>query len=307
MNRVNLLPGQRTAVVLATMPLVVLALAVCHAQTSGILEKREQPVAYLLETDGNLSFEEVSSPGIAGRFTEQETGLFNFGQTRSGCWIRFNPRKLAPPGSTGTLYVSFVQPTLEQVVLYVPRALGEASHSVRLNAGWMYGAEHDDQGFNYPVFQLGEGATAGECFAYVKTPFSLNFVLRVDDEGTHQQTRKMTFLVQGLLFGILAAMALYNLFLFLFLRERAYCLYVLYLLSLGAYQAELVGLTRVLDPAVRGLLIPQGALIAALTAILATEFTRSYLNTSHNCPKLDVALRVTRWILVVPIVLTLAG
>ncbi|MDC7220587.1 MAG: diguanylate cyclase [Spirochaetales bacterium] len=88
----------------------------------------------------------------------------------------------------------------------------------------------------------------------------------------------------GLYFGIMGAMALYNFFLFIFLRDRNYLFYVLYLTS---FVLALMGANR-LDTMY---LWPNSPLMANLeqpifynlTFLFGGLFCRSFLNTKKNC------------------------
>lgn len=97
----------------------------------------------------------------------------------------------------------------------------------------------------------------------------------------------------GIYCGIVLAMVLYNLFLFISIRDRNYLLYLIYAVSLGLLQCNLNGTTyQFLWPNwVRWNNISCPLVIGAGYVFL-TLFTKSVLETKRLVPKLDKGLNV---------------
>ncbi|MEZ4761356.1 MAG: 7TM-DISM domain-containing protein [Flavobacteriales bacterium] len=84
--------------------------------------------------------------------------------------------------------------------------------------------------------------------------------------------------------GIMLVMAVYNLFIFLSIRDRSYMFYVLYILSVLAAQLAFVGIAPVVvAPSLTFLASKASILLTTVTAICASEFLRHFLHTTNGC------------------------
>ncbi len=114
--------------------------------------------------------------------------------------------------------------------------------------------------------------------------------------------------VWGLLLGAIAALALYNLFIYMSLHERAYLQLSLFLQStLVLILARDGFLTRYFHLLPDWLGTRFELCMELLTLVLAVMFTRSYLSTARFYPMIDLSLRFTRVFCVVLLLVALAG
>ena len=97
----------------------------------------------------------------------------------------------------------------------------------------------------------------------------------------------------GAYIGIMLVMAIYNLFVFLSMRDRSYLVYVLYILSVLLAQLSFIGITPVvLAPDQTWLASKASVLLTTLTAVAASEFLRHFLHTRDRLPTFS---RATPW------------
>ena len=97
---------------------------------------------------------------------------------------------------------------------------------------------------------------------------------------------------QGIYAGIIVSLALYNLILFLAIRERVYLYYVLYVVSFGTVWIARAGFFfQYLWP--RHMLWNQKylAYVAASAIVFSVLFVREFLATRTRAPRLDLAMR----------------
>ncbi|MCB0780916.1 MAG: hypothetical protein KDC03_15575 [Flavobacteriales bacterium] len=93
--------------------------------------------------------------------------------------------------------------------------------------------------------------------------------------------------------GIMLVMAIYNLFVFVSMRDRSYLVYVLYILSVLLAQLSFIGITPVvLAPTHTWLASKASILLTTLTAVAAGEFLRHFLHTHERLPSFS---RATHW------------
>lgn len=123
--------------------------------------------------------------------------------------------------------------------------------------------------------------------------------------GQWAMERRRTNFGQGTYAGIITALALYNLILFLAIQERVYLYYVLYVVSFGAVWISRTGIFfQYLWP--RHFLWDQSYLpyLAASAIVFSALFVREFLATRKRSPRIDLLLR---GIVVVTVVVGLAG
>ncbi|WP_369984672.1 diguanylate cyclase [Thalassolituus sp.] len=97
----------------------------------------------------------------------------------------------------------------------------------------------DQRTFWFPL----DDASADEQEIYIRisTPGPLLMPLDLMSYKEAAEEEKLLYLWAGAFLGIIAIMALYNLFLYFSLRESSYILYVIYLLSAGVMQGTMFG------------------------------------------------------------------
>lgn len=118
----------------------------------------------------------------------------------------------------------------------------------------------------------------------------------VELEAFRADYQRGTFLL-GLAFGFFAALIIYNLIIFLFNRDRAYLFYSLYMAAFFMNQfAQERLFSQYLTPNQ-----PYGffwfILFGGLTAAFGLEFFRRFIETGQSMPRLDLGMRVMRWVM----------
>ncbi|MGI9294423.1 MAG: 7TM diverse intracellular signaling domain-containing protein, partial [Pseudomonadales bacterium] len=100
--------------------------------------------------------------------------------------------------------------------------------------------------------------------------------------------RTLSRFAYGLYYGVILIMALYNLFLFLSLRDENYIYYVLYISSFGVLQGSISGLTFQYlwpeSPAWTNISIP---FFMCVSILFATQFSRKFLATYIHSLAID--------------------
>ncbi|WP_207882330.1 GGDEF domain-containing protein [Pseudomonas sp. 30_B] len=173
----------------------------------------------LEDRSGGMPFDEVQR----SRDFVPANGRTSVGQSSSAWWLRLDlDRRQTPPGGWW-LEVDAVN--LKDLRLYLPDEQGRyverlSGESVPFSAG-------RDRGYRRPVFHLPEGA--GPLRLYLRTydPAGNSFPLRVWSLDDLQDHRADTNLFLGVVYGLITALLLYNLFILLTLHDRAYLWYVL--------------------------------------------------------------------------------
>lgn len=124
---------------------------------------------------------------------------------------------------------------------------------------------------------------------YLHNDVSLQLVKQTYFEKTDRQR----LLWQGLFFGIILVMALYNLFILFAVRDISYLYYVLSIISIGLYFAFYYGFgIEYLWPGSPRWDTFFFTIINPITGLTRILFTRTYLHTPHLLPRINKILNV---------------
>jgi diguanylate cyclase (GGDEF)-like protein len=139
-------------------------------------------------------------------------------------------------------------------------------------------------GYAFP-FELGRGATARIALRGYLPPRDSTELVVVSGERFRYLNIATSVLVFGVM-GAMLALALYNLFLFAFVRDHAYGYYAFYALSSAFFWAMIHSVLTLFTRDGRGDLTLQGFSVL-LTGFAALRFTQVFLELRRTAPRLD--------------------
>ncbi|WP_420902128.1 diguanylate cyclase domain-containing protein [Pseudomonas nitroreducens] len=204
---------------------LLLTLLFCHTALAFELDDKasgawlNDHLELLQERDGPLSLAAVQ----ASRDFVPANGRTSVGQSPDGWWLRLDlDRRTAPLGGWW-LEVDAVN--LKDLRLYIPDERG--IYRETLSGEAVPFAQGRDRDYRRPLFHLPEGTGPVRIYARVYDPAGNSFPLRIWSLDDLQDHRADTSLFLGFIYGLIAALLLYNLFILLTLRDPAYFWYVL--------------------------------------------------------------------------------
>lgn len=197
---------------------------------------------FLVDSDSELTIEEVSSPAYETKFRPHLRDHFNFGARDATVWIKFRIKKPpVPPDGRDPLVLELSRPYPRLVRLYVPVVSGGRAGFIPFSAG-LSTARPQDKGVRSTVFVLPrECNPTMEFYLGLRNPYRLAFNLRLMAHSEYERREAGIGLGLGLLMGILAAMALTGLIAGLIRRDRVFFYYFLNMSALMAFHLILSG------------------------------------------------------------------
>ncbi len=255
-------------------------------------------VEYLQDASGKLTVADVAATDQAVAFrpvAEARSGNeINFGYSQSVYWLRWEVEVREPLAVL--LEVGF--PSLDHVALY-------QEHGGR----WQAMTEGDLEPFaarvvkhrNF-VFPLSfDRAGRHTLYLRVASQGSLTLPLTLWRADAFDAANQASYSLLALYFGILLALAMYNLILYFSLRDRNYLLYVCFVAGNAIGQASLFGLGNQylwpMWPAWGNAALPTGYAVAGLFGLF---FVRHFLETKTWAPRHDRVLALlTLWFAVI--------
>ncbi|MBI5918823.1 MAG: EAL domain-containing protein [Nitrosomonadales bacterium] len=249
-------------------------------------------IEVLEDPTGRLNITQVDAAERRAAFrtalTASGTGLrdeLNFGYSASTYWLRLEIA--ASPAASERMLLEVAFPSLDHVTLY--------EHSPH---GWGARETGDllpfssrpisHRNFVFPVQLGGEAQTF---YLRIQSEGTLTVPLRLWQADSFRDHNLLTYASLALYFGMLLALMLYNLLLYLSLRDRIYLTYVCFVASLAVGLLSLSGLGNQFLwrgwTAWGNVALPIGF---AVGGAFGTMFTRGFLNTRVMTPGYDRVL-----------------
>lgn len=257
--------------------------------------------AILEDPTGRMTLSQVVQADARGAFAPVlvEEQALSLGFTRSAWWLRLPVRHAGSDAAAFLLEVA--NPRIASVGLFTPDGQG-GWHGVSTGADQPFASRpYANRHFVFPV-TLAPGA---DRVLYLRVQSDIGLIAPVwlwpaDDFRRHERA---DYQVNAWYFGIASAMLLFNLALYLGLRDAVYLRYVVYVLSAVLLLAIKGGqAAEFLSPG--GLHWSNGSYYAATSLSVAALvwFSRGMLDTAVAAPRADLFLRalMATHLLVVP-------
>jgi PAS domain S-box-containing protein len=261
--------------------------------------------SWLEDPEGRLTLHDVQN-GQA-RFQPMPEGGpgANFGLTRSAIWMRVELQP--PPGGDPRWLLEVAYPPLDRVELYVPDAAG--GYQWQLGGDLLpYAARALPHRNHVMPVDLKPGATS-TLYLRVNSEGTVSAPVRLWRPAALWQADQLQYAALSLYFGLLVGLLLYNLLLFVSVRDIGYLIYVGFVAAMGLGQLALTGIGYqfIWPEAVwwNSVSPPVGLTLAALFGL---TFARNFLSSKVRMRRIDRALllpQLAGWALSLTAALTL--
>ncbi|UVL66337.1 MULTISPECIES: hybrid sensor histidine kinase/response regulator [unclassified Pseudomonas] len=225
-------------VLLGLLPVLAVAVdfddATRHLPLGETLQVFEDP-------DGSTSIAQVSEPTFANHFRAHHEPVLNAGYSTSVFWLKIDLRYL--PSATATprqWLLELAYPPLDHLELYLPDSTGTYRLAQRTGDALPYASRQIRQN-NY-LFELplppGQATTV---YLRLHSQGSVQAPLALWSAEAYMEDQPTRLYVLGMIYGVLLVMLVYNLFIYLSVRDVSYLYYILYIASFGLYQVSVNG------------------------------------------------------------------
>jgi PAS domain S-box-containing protein len=192
---------------------------------------------YLEDRSGTLSLPDVRAPVLGVQWQRNKTDNPSFGYTHSAYWFATELENQAIIQRLGLLELAY--PILDDVKLYL---VHEGTIVYQTATGDLQPFAQrplDHRNFVFPV-SVGPNQRL-TMYLRVRTSSALQVPLTLSTERAFWMNDQQALLGQGLYFGVIAVMIVYNLFLYSAVGDRAYIFYVLFVSFFMVVQLSLHG------------------------------------------------------------------
>ena len=288
-------------------PLVALAQPVVDVSRVADEPVSLTPYLSLLEDpDHALTLAQLQQPDVAGRFQSAPPAAtaFNLGFTRSAYWLRVVLRN---PGETPREQLLEVEnPRISGVDFFQPDGHG-VYQTVHTGGDLPFATRvYPNRNFVFPIALPAHSEQ--QVYLRVQSTIAIIVPVRLWSVPAFHAHERNDYLVQAWYFGMALAMALFNLMLFVGLKDRIYLQYVLFVIFVVLTIASKGGMaSEFLWPGTLVWTNVSYYVCAALALVAFLLFMRGMLETAQRVPRMD---RLLRWCvgvyLVIPLVFLLA-
>lgn len=231
------------------------------------------------EDDSNgLSIDDIRSLDVQNKFVPYQQDAINFSSTSSTYWLKF----VVNQNVSERFYVNIGSSYIDKISLF------------EFDEDTMVSERHtgDDLPFDSREIKVGnylfampmEMGMKRTYYLKVKSDQPLFFLLKVGTLASFSEYEHDLDFLQGIYFGVMLLIFLYNLFLYFSTKEQIYLYYIAYVLSMTCFMASVFGyFFEYFWP--NAPIINQLAVVTSgLTMITATLFTQKFLNTKESEP-----------------------
>ena len=243
------------------------------------------------DASGQARIEDVSSPALADRFKPHDSATLNAGYSRSVFWLKvdllYRPTQANAPRNW---LLELAYPPLDHLDLYLADAMGRLQLAGRTGDALPFGTRQIRQN-NY-LFDL--DLAAGQprtLYLRLQSEGSIQAPLTLWSSTAYLEAQPLRLYVLGVIYGVLLGMLVYNLFIYLAVRDTSYLYYILYIAAFGLYQLSVNGAAVEYfwpdNPWWANAATP---FFIGLAALFGSQFARSFLQTARLSRWLDGGL-----------------
>ena len=191
---------------------------------------------YILEDpESKWTLADVSKEELDKKFTLSKQDIPSFGFTESTYWTRI---KISNQSKKENWILEFGFPITSEIEVFLPTEKGYETRT----AGMIYPFNKREIPNRKFLFLIKlQTNTKTEIYLKVKNKATLQIPLKLWSYQKFYENDHNEQIIFGFYFGIIFVMAIYNLFIFISVRDKGYIYYVLFIVSSGLFTFQLIG------------------------------------------------------------------
>lgn len=240
------------------------------------------------DADGQASIAQVRAQAAAGNFQAHDKATLNAGYSRSVFWLKIDLQyRPTNPAAQRTWLLELAYPPLDHLDLYLPDARGDYQKVWQTGDALPFASREIRQN-NY-LFNL--DFTPGQTqtvYLRLQSQGSIQAPVTLWSSTAYLEEQPVRLYVLGLIYGVLLGMLIYNLFIYLSVRDTSYLYYIFYIASFGLYQLSVNGAAvQYFWPDNPWWANAATPFFIGCAGLFGSQFARSFLQTSTHSRWLD--------------------
>ncbi|MCP1642956.1 signal transduction histidine kinase/CheY-like chemotaxis protein [Pseudomonas citronellolis] len=240
---------------------------------------------------GTADIADITSAALADSFRRHDRDVLNAGYSRSVFWIRldldYRPQESQDPAPW---LLELAYPPLDRLDLYLPDADGKYRLAQRTGDTLPF-ASRPISLTNYLFdLKLAPGKPL-RVYLRLESQGSIQAPLTLWSPKAYMENLPGNVYVLGIIYGVLLVMLVYNLFIFVSVRDTSYLYYILYIASFGLYQVSVNGAgIEYFWPDSPWWANAATPFLIGSAGLFGCQFARSFLHTREHSPWVDRTL-----------------
>jgi len=193
------------------------------------------------DASGQASIADVRTQAAAGQFKTHDKDTLNAGYSRSAFWLKIDLHyRPTHPTAQRTWLLELAYPPLDHLDLYVPDTTGGYRLARQTGDALPFDSREIRQN-NY-LFSLGFTPDQSQTvYLRLESEGSIQAPVTLWSSTAYLEDQPVRLYVLGVIYGVLLGMLVYNLFIYLSVRDTSYLYYIFYIASFGLYQLSVNG------------------------------------------------------------------
>jgi hypothetical protein len=241
-------------------------------------------IQVLADPSGKLTFEQLSGSDYSGKFKASTASTPQTLRLNTNYWFRIRLKN--NPKVDKHYILEFFDQTIDHIAVYVPQADGR--YEVKQLGDNLRFA---DRSISHKNFQIAVANTTDQTQTYyirMKSSQISDAIIVLRSVSWFISYALNEYFFFGIFYGMILVFSLYNLIMYLSMRQMQYLYYVLYILSVGFYEMSTDGIAyQYLWPNLPGWNQIAYAFALCATSIFALLFTRQLLHVPAKAPRLN--------------------
>jgi len=252
---------------------------------------RHAEVAYLEDTTNHLTFDQIKSASFAGKFIINQDATPATHNPGSAYWYRVNI--VHDPATKNNWILEFFDQTIDSITVYSPDKQHNYSAKL-LGSSFPFSARlyhHKNLSIN-----LSNNLSGTQTYyVRIKSHRPVNVIMVLRSVNWFISYALDEYFFFGVFYGMILVFGLYNLMMFVAMRQKQYLYYIAYNLSIGLYEMCVDGIAyQYIWPGSPVWNHNAYGVFLFLASIFSMLFAQSLLNTKANAPLLN---RLIGWII----------
>ncbi|WP_409316261.1 7TM diverse intracellular signaling domain-containing protein [Pseudomonas sp. KCJK9016] len=240
------------------------------------------------DPSGQASIADVRAQAAAGQFKKHDKATLNAGYSRSAFWLKIDLHyRPSNPAVQRTWLLELAYPPLDHLDLYLPDATGEY-RLVRQTGDALPFASREIRQNNYLFTLTFKPDQQQTVYLRLSSEGSIQAPVTLWSSTAYLEDQPLRLYVLGLIYGVLLGMLVYNLFIYLSVRDTSYLYYIFYIASFGLYQLSVNGAAVEYfwpdNPWWANAATP---FFIGCAGLFGSQFARSFLQTKNHSRWLD--------------------
>ncbi|MFL9814376.1 hybrid sensor histidine kinase/response regulator [Stutzerimonas sp. VN223-3] len=267
-----------------------------------------QVMAVLEDPTRDASIDDVLALDEAGRFVDHHEDVLNAGYSRSAFWLRVDLQyRVDRSSERSRWWLELAYPPLDHLDLYLPDGQG-GYHLAQQSGDALPFSERQIKQRNH-LFELELPPNQPQrVYLRLESQGSIQVPLTLWAPLAYLEEQSAHIYVLAVIYGVLLVMLVYNLFIYLSVRDGSYLYYILYIGSFGLYQVSVNGLgVQYFWPDSPWWANASTPFLIGAAGVFGCQFARSFLHTRTHSPWIDGTLIALMGLGVLTMVLSLTS